>query len=102
MSDETAERIAAPTEGDVFSEVYAYWVVVVSVKTSGVTVLEFSGHPSNPTRMKLRHFDGAAAMATAYGYKGGSGGFWVSYSRRASPEQVEEWLGMATVIARVL
>ena len=53
---ETILHFAAPAPGDVFTEMYAYWLVVVRVGPRSLTAFTFAGTPDNPQCSEWREY----------------------------------------------
>ena len=82
MSEEKQETLlhfAAPAPGDVFHEMYAYWLVVVRVGPRSLTAFTFGGTPTNPQCSEWREYADTAAFQARFRYRTG-GGFWMRYA----------------------
>ena len=82
MSEEKQETIlhfAAPAPGDVFTEMYAYWLVVVRVGPRSLTAFTFGGTPTNPQCSEWREYADNAAFQAAFRYRRGPD-FWMHYA----------------------
>ena len=82
--EETILHFAAPTPGDVFTEMYSFWLVVVRVGPRSLTAFTFSGSPASPQLSEWREYADNAAFQAAFRYptfryRSGSG-FWVEYA----------------------
>ncbi|MFJ1765017.1 hypothetical protein ACIOD2_32150 [Amycolatopsis sp. NPDC088138] len=76
---ETAAAFGAPSVGQQFHEMYSFWVVVVAVEDSKITVLEGGMHPTDlPEHGKLRTFTSPDRFRAAYQYTTNAG-YWVRY-----------------------
>ena len=76
---ETLLHFAAPAPGDVFHEMYVYWLVVVRVGPRSLTAFTFSGTPANPQYSEWRDYADIAAFQAAFRYRTGSA-FWMRYA----------------------
>lgn len=86
----TTEAFASPAVGDVYSEMYSYWVFVVAVDPSRIAVLEASGPCELPRDGKLRVFYSHDDFRKVFTYKSRSNlGYWVMLDERGA--NVEGW-----------
>ena len=77
--EETLLHFAAPAPGDVFTEMYAYWLVVVRVGPRSLTAFTFAGTPDNPQLSEWREYADIAAFQAAFRYRAG-GAYWMRYA----------------------
>ena len=77
--EETRLHFAAPTPGDIYTEMYAFWLVVVRVGPRSLTAFTFSGSPASPQLSEWREYADNAAFQAAFRYPTRSA-FWMQYA----------------------
>lgn len=81
MNDETTEALRDPQPGDLFHEMFSWWMVVVHREGERVVVGTLSPPGSMPDNLKWREFGALVAYQHAYSY-GTIPGSWLRYDRR--------------------